>query len=606
MARHMSWAPTIALSWLWGLGFFFSFHMTLTYGWLGFAAFAAPNAFGLFAFGWVLGDRRRNPAAIFRSVQSRFAGLFLASQVLAVAITIFASAAYLFIPLFGLASVPLMGGLALLAMAVGHATTIRQLKQVHIVYLAIGLVAAIGLAIGLMTWVPTHRIPLASFDSRFYGLMLPSLVGFLLGPWTDVQQWQRAIAIHDEGGSVRSSYGLGALLFLCLISINALIAGAAGPALVMISADGLPSLQTAVAGAIVKMGSGALVVAFAIWASVSVASTLDSFYLATRWLLVAATRESKSPILAFVPEGLVTSPIWYLLTAMLVALFGIAENLAMIFLMIAYATLFAGATACLVCEVLTGRKVYDPMLCLLIGIASVLIFTAGYLSDTPALVGVAPLVGLIGAFTAIRDVFAPRSPLLDLVSATNKSSEPGSTIAIVSDQNSPVRVGQSHGFEDQWFVMHLTPTYDDTNSVGNVYFANYFRWVGKARELMFNACMPQFDLKTTTFLVLTKSFEHDFRREVREFDPATVRLKIGSFNRKFATIHHEIYCASGLVGKGRQTIMFVDTKSFKPLDIPPIVMQSFLPYYNAPEKPMVFGPRAADHSREPVPASVSS
>ncbi|WP_204349280.1 hypothetical protein, partial [Klebsiella pneumoniae] len=51
-------------------------------------------------------------------------------------------------------------------------------------------------------------------------------------------------------------------------------------------------------------------------------------------------------------------------------------------------------------------------------------------------------------------------------------------------------VGTSHGFDGQWFVLRMIPTYDDTNSVGNVYFANYVRWVGKAREMFFNICMP--------------------------------------------------------------------------------------------------------------------
>ncbi|WP_204324907.1 hypothetical protein, partial [Morganella morganii] len=68
-----------------------------------------------------------------------------------------------------------------------------------------------------------------------------------------------------------------------------------------------------------------------------------------------------------------------------------------------------------------------------------------------------------------------------------------------------------------------------------VYFANYVRWVGKAREMFFNICMPKFDLKTTDFYVLTKSFTHDFRREAVEFEPITVKIKIANHNRKFVT-----------------------------------------------------------------------
>ena len=92
--------------------------------------------------------------------------------------------------------------------------------------------------------------------------------------------------------------------------------------------------------------------------------------------------------------------------------------------------------------------------------------------------------------------------------------------------------------------------------------------------------MPDFDLKTTDFYVLTKSFQHDFRREIREFDQVTVRLKIGSYNRKFVTIVHEIHSISGgLIGKGEQSIMFVAKDHFKLLDIPAVILQRFLPYY---------------------------
>src|SRR5262249_13516548 len=129
-------------------------------------------------------------------------------------------------------------------------------------------------------------------------------------------------------------------------------------------------------------------------------------------------------------------------------------------------------------------------------------------------------------------------------------------------------------------VLHMIPTYDDTNSVGNVYFANYLQWVGKARELFFNACMPNFDLKNTDFHVLTRSINHDFRRETREFDPVTVRVKIASHNRKFVTLAHEIHSeAHGLLGHGEQSLMFVDTVNFHPLDIPRSIVEGFLPYW---------------------------
>jgi YbgC/YbaW family acyl-CoA thioester hydrolase len=128
--------------------------------------------------------------------------------------------------------------------------------------------------------------------------------------------------------------------------------------------------------------------------------------------------------------------------------------------------------------------------------------------------------------------------------------------------------------------MGIIPTYDDTNSVGNVYFANYIRWVGKTRELFFAHCMPAFDLKTTRFYILTKSIKHDFRREVAEFQAVKVRIRIGEHNRKFVTLEHEILAEDGgLIGKGSQALMFVDSQDYRPLDIPKDVVAGFLPHW---------------------------
>jgi YbgC/YbaW family acyl-CoA thioester hydrolase len=128
--------------------------------------------------------------------------------------------------------------------------------------------------------------------------------------------------------------------------------------------------------------------------------------------------------------------------------------------------------------------------------------------------------------------------------------------------------------------MEFIPTYDDTNAVGNVYFANYMRWVGKARELFFNECMPDFDLSTTSYYVVTKSFYHEFRREAKEFEEVLVRIRIAGNNRKFVTLRHEIVSAGrGILGRGEQSIMFVDTQSFQPLDVPRAIVEGFLPYW---------------------------
>jgi acyl-CoA thioesterase FadM len=134
-------------------------------------------------------------------------------------------------------------------------------------------------------------------------------------------------------------------------------------------------------------------------------------------------------------------------------------------------------------------------------------------------------------------------------------------------------------FEGKWFVYSMIATYQDTNSVGNVYFGMYPLYVGKTRELFFNAAMPDFDLKTTKFYILTRSFEHKFVRETREFDTITVKIKVAEANRKFCTLEHQIFGAEGqLLGKGKQSLLFVSSKDYGLLDIPSEVYTAFMKY----------------------------
>ena len=226
--RSLVWAPTISLSWLWGLGFFYSIHVTLTYGWLGFIGFAIPNALGLGLFGWIIGRAKSSPDMIVKSFEDAYGGVILLFQFASAAITIFGFVAYFWAPMYGAGAAI---GVALFlfgASAIGHGLTLTGIKWLHVATLVVAAIAG-ALALSALTGSKdAWTVPLASFDGRFYGLVIPTLVGFLLGPWLDIQQWHRAAAIQREGGSISLAYAVGAVLFFGLLSLNALLAAAAG------------------------------------------------------------------------------------------------------------------------------------------------------------------------------------------------------------------------------------------------------------------------------------------------------------------------------------------------------------------------------------------
>ncbi|MCX8279662.1 thioesterase family protein [Phyllobacterium sp. 0TCS1.6C] len=579
--RDLVWAPTIGLSWLWGLGFFYSFHVTLTYGWLGFFGFAIANVAGLWLFGYILGRSARSPDQIMKTIEGPYAGVFLLFQMAALIVTIFGFVAYLWQPIVGEGAGLGVALLLLFACAVGHALSLGQLKLLHIAYTIIGVAAAIVLLAGLSATSDYPGVPLQSFDARFYGLIMPTLIGFLLGPWLDIQHWQRAAQIKREGGNVGVAYGAGALIFFGFLLLNALTASAIGPIGSVLSIDGLPSAQGAVSAAAVlaaENGQSRLVVAFVIWTVIALASTVDSFYCATAWFLKGKNMRSNSPLLALIPDNIASSPLWLLIGATWVAFVAVPANFSLMYFMMPFATLFVSASANLVCESLGAKPKFDPVLSFMIGCGSSLIFVLGYVQPVPGFLFISPFIGLIGALPVIIELIGPkpRAVPVEIVDQPVRMMTP-SPIAAADGLE---EISPSHGFDGEWFVMQLIPTYDDTNSVGNVYFANYVRWVGKARELFFNVCMPDFDLATTRFYILTRSFTHDYRRESKEFEQVSVRIKIARHNRKFVTLAHEIHSASqGLLGHGEQSLMFVDRDSYAPLDIPGEVIKGFLAYW---------------------------
>ncbi|MEN3792632.1 thioesterase family protein [Fulvimarina sp. MAC3] len=604
--RSLSWAPTISLSWMWGLGFFYSMHVVWTQGWLGFWVFALANAAGLASFGMVLNAGGRDPESLFARIGPRFVGLFLLCQFGAIAITLFSLGSYLWPFIFPGASQTVSLALSLLvtalACAIAHSATLGKLRFLHAGYLAI---SAIAIAVAWLL-MPTGgqdglAVPVAPAQS-VWALLLPTLVGFALGPWADLQQWQRVIEIKRSGLSAGLAYAGGGLIFLALLVANAGLSRAAGASF-MVAADGTLVTQTSVAARFGAESLGLGAAAFALWAAIAAVSTIDSFYCATRWYLSSLLAKSLHPALAFVPAAAAASPLWVLATAMAAAGVMTTMGFSQTTYMMPYATLLVGPTLCLVVWSVRRSAPFDTLSGYLWGLVAALVFFVGFRMDAPSLVASSTLIACLGAAPLLYGLLSGKGASLSSgmrTSATapypaNDASLSGETRedtdrASVAGRPLPMAsndIWPQHVFDGQSFVMRVTPTYDDTNSVGNVYFANYVRWVGKARELFFNACMPKFDLETTPYFVLTKSFDHDFRREIAEFEPATVSIRIARHNRKFVTLGHEIRGANGdLIGRGEQDLMFVDRNTYKPLNIPADIVRGFLPFWpsNRPDQ----------------------
>lgn len=608
----------MALAWTWGLGLFFSVQFTIQFGFIGLLCFAIPNALGLILFGFITHHlARKTPGsealANFFSAWSRpFRLAFFLYQILAITLTLFAFIRYGWQPL-GLEPdalyLPLTALIALSAgILFGEEFNIKRIKWSHgVLFLLLGAAIA-GILVLPWPGVPgsapsSLEQPLLGMD--FFGYLIPLVIGLLVGPWMDLQQWQRAIQMHRERVSIAAGYIVGAVIFFGLLVFHASIA------LMASSRGGYEMIRTAImdrtyAQELVNrfLFSYAethtlLFACYAVFLCVCVLTTLDSGYIALRWFLTSNVRRSQHPIFSLIPEGFVTSPIPWFFFAAVVSLVAIVINLELEYFMIFYATFFVGyslmgifrAYAVKPGNALPQVKMFS------IGSLAVVIFAYGYFLEYPlfqilgALLPVSYVVWSIIKPTSSED-FVRDSEELDSPAPTAPPSfpQPESTQPDGRPQEREAAGGgglsfgnplasTSGYFEGHWFIHTFVATYADTNSVGNVYFGMYAMWVGKTRELFFNKVMPKFNLRDTPFYILTRSFEHKFVRETREFETVSVRIKIGNYNRKFVTLEHEIYDSSHeLLGKGKQTLLFVSSNDYRMLDIPHDVHQAFVKY----------------------------
>ena len=596
------WGNSVALSWVWGLGLFFSVQFTVEFGLTGLLTFLIPNCLGLFLFGAIADHiARRNTGseslAVFFNGWSRpFRLVFFLYQIIALSLTIFALIRYGWQPLGlqpNLLYLPLTALIILAAgILFGEEFSIRRIKYSHAVFLAIILccIAVIIAELGSPYLRGIHRPSLLpSHDLSFWGYVVPICIGFLVGPWLDLQQWQRAIQIRRENTSITASYAVGALIFGAVLLFHGILAlwameGGAGK-VIQKGIAGYPyaeSLLTRVFST--DPVNPWLLGSYLVFLSACILTTLDSGYIALRWFFQSNASRSKNPIFALIPEKLITSPIPAFILCAVIAVTGAAIGIELEYFMIFFATFFVGYSALAIGRAFMNGPVNAipqvKMFC--IGSLAVVIFAYGYFLHQPvfqilgSLLPLGYVLWLMVKPLAGEDFITEGEELDQPATASVVPLTPVGTVLTPAPTGTHDITGH---FEDKWFVHTFVATYADTNSVGNVYFGMYAMWVGKTRELFFNRVMPKFNLKETPFYILTRSFEHKFVRETREFETVSVRIRVAGHNRKFVTLEHEIYDSAGnQLGKGSQSLLFVSSTDYKMLDIPQDVMTAFLAY----------------------------
>ncbi|MBX9742825.1 MAG: acyl-CoA thioesterase [Chthoniobacterales bacterium] len=599
------WGNSIALSWVWGLGLFFSVQFTVDFGLTGLLTFITLNCCGLFLFGAIthrIAERSSGSESLahfFNQWSRPFRLAFFLYQILAITLTIFALIRYAWQPL-GLEPHALylpLTTLVILAASIlfGEEFNIRRIKYSHgVLFLLIAVAVGITLSHVGCAYLHALSVPgrLSTNNLHFYGYLVPICIGFLIGPWLDLQQWQRAIQIRRENISITWAYFVGALVFGSVLLFHGVLA------LWALSAGATNFLHTGIAGYtysediitrfLASTASQApwLFGAYLTFLALCILTTLDSGYIALRWFLKSNANRSTHPIFSLIPSALLTSPILPFFFCGIVALTAAALGIELEYFMIFYATFFVGYEALSIGRAFMNGPVHGipqiKMFC--IGSLAVVIFSYGYFLHQPIFQILGSLMPLGYVFwlmlkpMAAEDFAAGNEELTQEPPLAERAPIIPIATTVVTLPSDAALAHSIHGhFEGKWFVHTFVATYADTNSVGNVYFGMYAMWVGKTRELFFNQVMPKFNLKDTPYYILTRSFEHKFVRETREFETVSVRIRVASYNRKFVTLEHEIHDSQGnILGKGNQSLLFVSSTDYKMLDIPQDVISAFI------------------------------
>ena len=329
------WGNSVALSWMWGLGLFFSVQMTFMFGLQGLLMFAIPNALGLMLFGLLTHNvasshsgGQESLAIFFDKFSKPFRLILYLYQIVALSLTVFALVKYLFVPL-ELAAWPLLAIYLVLIVFVilaagclfGEEFGIAKIKISHAMLGGL-LVLCVGTI--LFNLHPLSPQPFqwkSPFEdewrgARFFGYAIPLVIGLLVGPWLDLQHWQRAIQIHREKTSIRLSYFFGGSIFFLMLLFHGCLA-----MWVMrvdgshfVTNEGLDKFNYA-HDLVTRYfqrnpgSEGIMRMAYFGFLGICALTTLDSGYIALKWFLEKNVEKSDNMLISLIPKQILGSPV---------------------------------------------------------------------------------------------------------------------------------------------------------------------------------------------------------------------------------------------------------------------------------------------------------
>src|SRR4051794_30857406 len=121
-------------------------------------------------------------------------------------------------------------------------------------------------------------------------------------------------------------------------------------------------------------------------------------------------------------------------------------------------------------------------------------------------------------------------------------------------------------------------SFEDTNLVGNVYFARYVSWQGRCRELFLADHAPGLvDELMRDLRLVTTHVSCDYYAELRALDRVTVRMTLARLTQGRVVMAFEYIRGDELVARGSQEVACLRASGHTHVAVPvPVALQSAL------------------------------
>ena len=135
---------------------------------------------------------------------------------------------------------------------------------------------------------------------------------------------------------------------------------------------------------------------------------------------------------------------------------------------------------------------------------------------------------------------------------------------------------------EKYYEYHHLVTFDDTNSVGNVYFARFFQWMGSCREVITAEHYPELVTDIKRGFGFATEFAHiDYAHECFLFDKILIKMKVTDLSRTRIEFTFDFVDEknNSIIASGKQAVIWVNPQH-RPSIMPDKLYDSIVEYFD--------------------------